>query len=291
MVLGMAEVKNVAIIGFGVMGSGIAQVFAQAGFIVYGMDIDEKALKQGLETIINGPFGLKRAIRKGLITEQQMQEILSRIEVTHDLTEAVKDADIIIEAVVEDLEIKKKVFTNIDAIAPPHAILASNTSSLSITALAAVTKRPEKVIGMHFFNPPQIMKLVEIVQGLQTSNETIELAKQIIIKIGKKPIVCKDIPGFIANRIGILAILEGIRLYEQSAASAEDIDIAMKLGYNWPMGPLELADFIGLDVLLKIAEALYKETGNPSYMPPTILKRMVEAGFLGRKTRKGFYKY
>ncbi len=287
----MVKLKKVAIVGFGVMGSGIAQVFAQAGFIVYGMDIDERALKRGLESIINGPFGLKRAIRKGLITEQQMQEILSRIKVTQDLTEAVRDADLVIEAVIEDLEVKRKVFANIDAIAPLHAILASNTSSLSITALAAATKRPEKVVGMHFFNPPQIMKLVEIVQGLQTSDETIEFVKQVAIKIGKKPIVCKDVPGFIANRIGILAILEGIRLYEQGVASAEDIDTAMKLGYNWPMGPLELADFIGLDVLLKISEALYRETGNPAYMPPTILKRMVDAGFLGRKAKRGFYKY
>jgi len=287
----MVEVRKVAIVGFGVMGSGIAQVFAQAGFEVSAMDISEEALKRGLETIVNGPFGLKKAVQKGIITEQQMQEILSRIRVSSDLAETVRDADLVIEAVVEDLEVKKKVFREVDALAPPHAILASNTSSLSITALASATKRPEKVAGMHFFNPPQVMKLVEIVRGLRTSDETVDTLKQIAVRIGKKPIVCKDVPGFIANRIGILAILEGIRLYEQGVASAEDIDTAMKLGYNWPMGPLELADFIGLDVLLSIAEALYRETGYLAYKPPTILKRMVEAGFLGRKTKKGFYEY
>jgi 3-hydroxybutyryl-CoA dehydrogenase len=285
------EISRVVVIGFGTMGTGIAQIFAQAGFEVVAVDLSEDILRKGIEIIISGPFGLKRLLEKGKITESQMQEILSRIKTTTNLIEAARSADFAIEAVFEDLEVKKRVFKELDAHAPRHAILASNTSTLSITALAAVTNRPDKVIGMHFFNPPQVMKLVEIVRGLQTSDETVELAKKLAEKLGKVPVLCKDVPGFIANRIGIIAILEAIRLYEQGVASARDIDTAMKLGYNWPMGPLELADFIGLDVLLNISEILYKETGNLAYHPPTILRRLVTAGYLGRKTNRGFYTY
>lgn len=285
------EISRVVVIGFGTMGTGIAQIFAQAGFEVVAVDLSEDILRKGIEIIISGPFGLKRLLEKGKITESQMQEILSRIKTTTNLIEAARSADFAIEAVFEDLEVKKRVFKELDAHAPRHAILASNTSTLSITALAAVTNRPDKVIGMHFFNPPQVMKLVEIVRGLQTSDETVELAKKLAEKLGKVPVLCKDVPGFIANRVGIIAILEAIRLYEQGVASARDIDTAMKLGYNWPMGPLELADFIGLDVLLNISEILYKETGNLAYHPPTILRRLVTAGYLGRKTNRGFYTY
>jgi 3-hydroxybutyryl-CoA dehydrogenase len=285
------EISRVVVIGFGTMGTGIAQIFAQTGFEVVAVDLSEDILRKGIEIIISGPFGLKRLLEKGKITESQMQEILSRIKTTTNLIEAARSADFAIEAVFEDLEVKKRVFKELDAHAPRHAILASNTSTLSITALAAVTSRPDKVIGMHFFNPPQVMKLVEIVRGLQTSDETVELAKKLAEKLGKVPVLCKDVPGFIANRIGIIAILEAIRLYEQGVASARDIDTAMKLGYNWPMGPLELADFIGLDVLLNISEILYKETGNLAYHPPTILRRLVAAGYLGRKTNRGFYTY
>jgi 3-hydroxybutyryl-CoA dehydrogenase len=285
------EISRVVVIGFGTMGTGIAQIFAQAGFEVVAVDLSEDILRKGIEIIISGPFGLKRLLEKGKITESQMQEILSRIKTTTNLIEAARSADFAIEAVFEDLEVKKRVFKELDAHAPRHAILASNTSTLSITALAAVTNRPDKVIGMHFFNPPQVMKLVEIVRGLQTSDETVELAKKLAEKLGKVPVLCKDVPGFIANRVGIIAILEAIRLYEQGVASARDIDTAMKLGYNWPMGPLELADFIGLDILLNISEILYKETGNLAYHPPTILRRLVTAGYLGRKTNKGFYTY
>jgi 3-hydroxybutyryl-CoA dehydrogenase len=285
------EISRVVVIGFGTMGTGIAQIFAQTGFEVVAVDLSEDILRKGIEIIISGPFGLKRLLEKGKITESQMQEILSRIKTTTNLIEAARSADFAIEAVFEDLEVKKRVFKELDAHAPRHAILASNTSTLSITALAAVTNRPDKVIGMHFFNPPQVMKLVEIVRGLQTSDETVELAKKLAEKLGKVPVLCKDVPGFIANRIGIIAILEAIRLYEQGVASARDIDTAMKLGYNWPMGPLELADFIGLDVLLNISEILYKETGNLAYHPPTILRRLVTAGYLGRKTNRGFYTY
>jgi len=285
------EVSRVVVIGFGVMGTGIAQVFAQSGFEVTAVDLSEDILRRGMDIIVSGPFGLKKLLERGKITESQMQEILSRIKTSTNIVEAVRSADFVIEAVFEDLEIKRKVFKDLDAHAPRHAVLASNTSTLSITALAAVTSRPDKVVGMHFFNPPQVMKLVEIVRGFQTSDETVELVKKLAEKLGKVPVFCKDVPGFIANRIGIIAILEAIRLYEQGVASARDIDTAMKLGYNWPMGPLELADFIGLDVLLNIAEILYKETGNLAYHPPIILRRLVAAGCLGRKTSKGFYTY
>jgi len=282
---------KIAVLGFGTMGAGITQVFAQSGFTVTARDVSEAFLKRGLDIIENGPFGLKKAIEKSRISEEQAKEILARIRVTLDLAEAVKDADFIIEAVPENIELKKKVFSEVGSLCPEHAIIVSNTSTLSITTLAAATKRPEKVAGMHFFNPPQVMKLVEVIRGLCTSNETVEKVKEIAVKLGKTPVVCKDTPGFIANRVGVLALLEGIRLYEQGIASAKDIDTAMKLGYNWPMGPLELSDLIGLDVLLNVAESLYKETGNSAYMPPLVLRQLAAAGFLGRKTKKGFYEY
>jgi 3-hydroxybutyryl-CoA dehydrogenase len=284
-------ISRVAVVGFGTMGTGIAQVFAQSGFEVVAVDVSEEILRRGVETIVSGPFGLRRLVERGRITEEQMREVLSRIRTTTNLAEAVSSADFVIEAVFEDLEVKKRVFRDVDTHAPKHAILASNTSTLSITALAAATSRPDKVVGMHFFNPPQVMKLVEIVRGLQTSDETVEVVKGLAERLGKTPVVCRDVPGFIANRVGIIAILEAIRLYDQGVASAKDIDTAMKLGYNWPMGPLELADFIGLDVLLSIAEVLYRETGNPAYHPPTILRRLVAAGYLGRKSGRGFYTY
>ncbi|MEM1931546.1 MAG: 3-hydroxyacyl-CoA dehydrogenase family protein [Sulfolobales archaeon] len=287
----MVEIRRVAIIGFGTMGSGIAQVFAQAGFKVVAVDVSEDALKRGLSLVWEGPFGLKKAVEKGRLSEEQAREAFSRISVTTSIQEAVRESDLVIEAVFEDLEVKRKVFREADATAPPNAILASNTSTLSITALAAVTKRPDKVVGMHFFNPPQVMKLVEVVRGFLTSDETVEVVKSLAERLGKVPVVCKDSPGFIANRIGILPILEAIRLYESGVATASDIDQAMKLGYNWPMGPLELADFIGLDVLLGIAEALYRETGSQAYHPPPLLRRLVAAGYLGRKSGRGFHSY
>jgi len=284
-------ILRVTVVGFGTMGTGIAQVFAQSGFEVVAVDISEEVLRRGLETIVSGPFGLKKLVERGRITEEQMREILSRIRTTTNLAEAVSSADFVIEAVFEDLEVKRKLFRELDTYAPKHAVLASNTSTLSITALAAATSRPDRVIGMHFFNPPQVMKLVEVVRGLQTSDEAVEVVKGLAERLGKVPVLCKDVPGFIANRIGIIGILEAIRLYEQGIASAKDIDTAMKLGYNWPMGPLELADFIGLDVLLNIAEVLYREIGSPAYHPPTVLRRLVAAGYLGRKSGRGFYIY
>lgn len=287
----MVEVRRVTIVGFGTMGSGIAQVFAQAGFTVVAVDVSEEILKRGLNLIWEGPFGLRRAVERGRLAEDQAREALSRVRTTTSLSEAVGDSDLVIEAVFEDLEVKRKVFKEADSAAPPHAILASNTSTLSITALAAATRRPDRVVGMHFFNPPQVMKLVEIVRGMLTSDETVETVRALAERLGKVPVVCRDSPGFIANRIGVLPILEAIRLYESGVASAGDIDQAMKLGYNWPMGPLELADFIGLDVLLGIAEVLYRETGSQAYHPPPLLRRLVAAGYLGRKSGRGFHVY
>ena len=286
------DIKRVAIIGFGTMGSGIAQVVAQAGYEVIARDVADDLLKRGLELIKSGPFGLEKAVERGKITREQAEATLSRIKVTTDLAAAVKDADFVIEAAFENLDLKKKIFREVDELAPPHAVIASNTSTLSITALASATKRPEKVAGMHFFNPAQVMRLVEVVRGLQTSDETVEVVKGFAQKLGKTPIIVnKDVPGFVANRIGFAAILEAIRLYEEGVASAQDIDTAMKLGYNWPMGPLELADLIGLDVLLDANESIYAETRDQKYNPPVILRQMVRAGWLGRKTKRGFYTY
>ncbi len=287
----MVEIRKVAVIGFGTMGTGIAQVFAQAGFSVVATDVSEEVLKRGLSTVWEGPFGLRKAVERGRITEEQAREAFSRIATTTSLAEAVGDSDFVIEAVFEDLETKRRVFREADAAAPPHAILASNTSTLSVTALAAATGRPDRVVGMHFFNPPQVMRLVEVVRGLLTSDETVEVVKSLAERLGKVPVLCKDSPGFVANRIGVAAILEAIRLYESGVASAEDVDKAMKLGYNWPMGPLELADFIGLDVLLGIAEVLHRETGSPTYHPPPLLRRLVAAGHLGRKSGRGIHVY
>ncbi|MEM3640752.1 MAG: 3-hydroxyacyl-CoA dehydrogenase family protein [Candidatus Bathyarchaeia archaeon] len=284
--------RKVAVIGFGTMGSGIAQIFAQAGYEVTARARHQSTLNQGLEMIRDGPFGLAKAVQKGKITDEQAKAVISRIRVTTDLAEAVKDADFVVETVVEKMEEKQKIFAEIDALISKDVILVSNTSSLSITSIASATKRPEKVAGMHFFNPVPVMKLVEVIKGLLTSDETVEVVTKFSEKVGKTPVlVNKDVPGFVANRIGFAGMLEAIRLYEENVSSAEDIDKAMKLGYNWPLGPLELADLIGLDVVLDTSEAIYKETGDPKYNPPIILKQMIKAGLLGRKTGKGFYKY
>lgn len=286
------DIRKVAVIGFGTMGSSVTQIFAQAGYEVTARELHQGILNLGLEIIKNGPFGLTKAVEKGKITNEQAEAAISRIKVTTDLAEAVKNADFVVETIVEKMDEKMKIFAEIDALASRDVVLVSNTSSLSVTAMASATKRPEKVAGMHFFNPVQVMKLVEVIKGLLTSDETIEVVTKLSEKIGKTPIVVnKDVPGFVANRIGFAGLLEAIRLYEGNVSSAEDIDKAMKLGYNWPQGPLELADLIGLDVVLDTSEAIYKDTGDPKYSPPIILKQMVKAGLHGRKTGKGFYKH
>jgi 3-hydroxybutyryl-CoA dehydrogenase len=231
------DVRSVAVVGFGVMGTGIAQVFAQAGFNVIARDVSEAVLKRGLEVIKEGPFGLQKAVEKGRLKREEAEAALARIKVTTSLEEAARDADLVVEAIFENLELKKALFKELDEKCPKHAVLASNTSTLSITALAGATKRPDRVVGMHFFNPVPVMKLVEVVRGLATSDETVQLIKDLAVKLGKTPVVVKDVPGFIANRLALPYLAEAMRAYEQGIASAQDIDTAMKLGYNMPMGP------------------------------------------------------
>jgi 3-hydroxybutyryl-CoA dehydrogenase len=283
----MLEVKKIAVLGAGLMGHGIAQVSAQTGkYEVNLRDIEQRFVDSGMNMIRES---LKRFVSKGQMPEAEMNKVLNRIHPTLDLKEAVSNADLVIEAVPENPEIKKAMFKEIDAYAPPHAILASNTSSVSITEIASATKRPEKVCGMHFFNPPQLMKLVEVIKGAKTNDETIQTVVEISHKLGKETVlVKKDSPGFIVNRILIPALNEAVALHWEGVAERDDIDKAIKLGLNWPMGPLMLLDYIGADTTLAIAEVLTKEI-DPRFHATVGLKQMVKAQLLGRKTGKGFY--
>jgi len=281
------EVKKIAVLGAGLMGHGITQVAAQIGKYEVNMrDIEQKFIDNGMNMIRTS---LQKFLSKGQITEQQMNEILARIHPTLDLKEAVSNADLIIEAVPENVELKKAMFQEVDSYAPAHAIIASNTSSVSITELASATKRPEQVAGMHFFNPPQLMKLIEIIKGAKTSDETIQTIQDVAHKMEKETVlVKKDSPGFIVNRILIPALNEAVALCWEGVADRDDIDKAIKLGLNWPMGPLMLLDYIGADTTLAIAEVLQKELSE-KFHPHPELKQMVKAQLLGRKTGKGFY--
>jgi 3-hydroxybutyryl-CoA dehydrogenase len=281
------EVKKIAVLGAGLMGHGITQVAAQIGkYEVYMRDVEQRFIDSGMNMI---KASLQKFVSKGQITEQQMNEILARIHPTLNLKEAVQNADLIIEAIPENVELKKATFREVDSYAPPHAIIASNTSSISITELASATKRPEKVCGMHFFNPPQLMKLVEVIRGAKTSDETIQTVLDVAHKMEKETVlVKKDCPGFIVNRILIPALNEAVALYWEGVAERDDIDKAIKLGLNWPMGPLMLLDYIGADTTLFIAEVLEREI-DEKFHPHPGLKQMVRANMLGRKTGKGFY--
>jgi len=281
------EIKKVAVLGAGLMGHGIAQVAAQtAKYEVYMRDIKQEFLDNGMKMINDS---LQKFLKKGEVTEAQINEVLGRIHSTLDMKEAVADADLIIEAVTENPELKKKVLAEADTLAKPDAIIATNTSSISITELASATHRPEKFVGMHFFNPPQLMKLIEIIRGAKTTDETVNTIVEVTKKMAKEPVVVKkDVAGFVVNRILIPALNEAVALVDEGVATPEDIDKAIKLGLNWPMGPLTLLDYLGLDTTLAITEVMTKDL-DPKYQANPLLRQMVRGGLLGRKSGKGFY--
>lgn len=281
------DIKKVFVIGAGQMGGGIAQVCAQAGFDVKLNDIKEESYTKGIGVITKN---LSRNVEKGRMTEEEKESVLGRITMSLDLQDAA-DADIVIEAAVENMDIKKSIFAQLDAIAPAHAILATNTSSLPITEIAAATKRPENVIGMHYMNPVPVMKLVEIIRGLATSDEVYAAVEEMTRKLAKTPVEVNDYPGFVANRILMPMINEAVYTLYEGVASVEAIDDVMKLGMNHPMGPLQLADFIGLDTCLYIMETLHEGFADSKYRPCPLLRKYVNAGWLGKKSGRGFYEY
>lgn len=280
--------KNIAVIGSGTMGNGIAHVFAQHDFKVSLTDVSENALEKAIETITKN---LDRQVQKEKITEDQKATALGNISTFTSTEEGVKNSELVVEAATENFTIKQKIFEAMDANAPEGAILATNTSSISITKIAAVTKRPDKVIGMHFMNPVPVMKLVEVIRGYATSNETTQAVMELSKSLTKIPVEVNDYPGFVANKILMPMINEAIITLYEGVAGVEEIDTVVKLGMAHPMGPLQLADFIGLDVCLSILNVLYEGFGNPKYAPCPLLVNMVTAGYLGAKTGEGFYKY
>lgn len=281
------DVKQIMVVGAGQMGAGIAQVCAQAGYKVILHDRSEQALEKGMEGIQQR---LTRAVEKERMTEQDKQTAIECLQQAKSI-ESVREADVVIEAAIENITVKKEIFTELDKIAPAHTIFATNTSSLPITEIAAATTRPEKVIGMHFMNPVPIMKLVEVIRGLQTADETYQVVADITKQLNKTSVEVQDFPGFVANRVLMPLINEAIYTVYEGIATPEDVDTVMKLGMNHPMGPLTLADFIGLDTCLYIMEVLHEGFGDSKYRPCPLLRQYVQAGWYGKKAGRGFYTY
>ena len=282
------EIKKIVVAGAGQMGSGIAQVFLQNGYEVVLVDISDEFINNGMEKVKKGLGILEK---KGKITSELKEQFLSKLSGTTDITKAAEGAHFLVEAIIEDMNIKKEFFKKADAVFDPKAIFASNTSSLSITEIASATNRPEQVLGMHWFNPPPVMKIIELVKGYRTSLDVLDVVKELGIKVGKEIVIAAEAPGFIVNRILMPMLNEAYFALMEGVATKEDIDKGVKLGLNHPMGPLELSDFIGLDTILYVSEYLFKELGEDKYRPCPLLRKMVRAGLLGRKTKRGFYTY
>lgn len=281
------EIKKIGVVGCGLMGSGIVEVCARAGYDVVVREVDQDLLHRGLDRIGKS---LGKGVSRGKLSQDEADQAMDHIHGTLSLADF-GECDLVVEAAIENMEAKKDVFAQLDGILPPHAILASNTSSLCITEMASVTERGDKVLGIHFFNPVPVMPLIEFVRTILTSEETMEIAHEFGASLGKTMVTAKDTPGFIVNRLLMPYILDAVSVYENGLASKEDIDTAIRLGLNHPMGPLTLLDFVGLDTALFIADAMYEEYKDPRYAAPPLLRRMVLAGHLGRKSGKGFYDY
>lgn len=282
------SIERVAVLGAGTMGHGIAQVAALSGLHTYLYDVSADALQRGRAQIERN---LQKGVEKGKVSAEEKAQALSRLELSTVIAEAVETVGLVIEAAPERLGLKKEIFANVSDLAPPEAILGTNTSSLSVTEIAAAAADPSRVVGMHFFNPPYILKLLELVRAEQTSAETLETAKAVGQRMNRELVVVSDSPGFATSRLGLVLGLEAIRMVQEGVASAEDIDRAMELGYRHPMGPLKLTDLVGLDVRLAIAEYLHSELGGEQFRPPPLLRRMVRAGKLGKKSGQGFYRW
>ena len=283
----MPEVRRVAVLGCGLMGSGIAEISAKAGFETFVREVNDQLAEKGKAAITKS---LDKAVEKGKLESGARDAALGKLKFTTSL-EDLENCDLIIEAVTEDLALKNDMFKTLDGVCPPHTIFASNTSSLTVADMAAATKRPDRVLGLHFFNPVPVMKLVEVVRTIATSDDAYQTAFAFVRKIGKEPVEAKDTSGFIVNRLLVPYMLDAIRCLEQGLASIEDIDKSMQLGTGYPMGPFVLADFVGIDTLYRISEIMFEEFREPRFAPPPLLKRMVTMGYFGRKARRGFYDY